>query len=96
MDEPSIGQTLRGHQEAIGGVPAEDQRRTIPTAKKVRNQLEPFPTKSNATPKESPVNKAVYWALRGWRVGDRQIEHHGAHSCFCKGFTIVSQTLART
>ena len=39
MDEPSIRQSLRGDQEAIGGVPAEDQRRTIPAAKKIQNQL---------------------------------------------------------
>ena len=37
MDEPSIGRSLRGYQEAIGGFPAEDQRRTIPAAKK--NQI---------------------------------------------------------
>ena len=42
MDEPSIRQSLRGDQEAIGGVPAKDQRRTIPTAKKTQNQLNSY------------------------------------------------------
>ncbi len=42
MDEPSIRQSLRGHQEAIGEVSAEDQRRAIPTAKKTQNQLNSY------------------------------------------------------
>ena len=41
MDEPSIRQSLRGHQEAIGEVSAEDQRRTIP-GKKNKNQLNSY------------------------------------------------------
>jgi len=39
MDEPSIGRSLRGHQEAIGGFSSEEQRRTIPAAQKIRFQL---------------------------------------------------------